>query len=74
MDICGSPDKNPPFVFNNTNFAKGVDPDVLKQFDQNIAPFLRVLMEEIHKKQKLSSPCQQVINKYKDKINFTPCF
>ena len=37
-------------------------------------PFLRVLMEAIHKRTKLSSACQKVINKYKNKIDFKPCF
>ena len=36
--------------------------------------FLRVLMEAIHKRTQLSPACQQVIDKYKDRINFKPCF
>ena len=35
--------------------------------------FLRVLMEAIHKRTKLSPACQQVIDRYKDRIDFTPC-
>ena len=34
----------------------------------------RVLMEAIHKRKKFSRSCQQVIETYKDRINFTPCF
>ena len=37
-------------------------------------PFFRVLMEAIHKRTNLSSACRRVINKYKNKINFKPCF
>ena len=42
--------------------------------DTHSAPFLRLLMEAIHKRTKLSLACQQVIDKYKDRVNFEPCF
>lgn len=35
---------------------------------------LRVLFEAIHKRIELSSACQQVVDQYKDEINFEPCF
>ena len=37
-------------------------------------PFLRVIMEAIHKRKKLSPSCQQVVDMYKDRVNFEPCF
>ena len=37
-------------------------------------PLLRVLFEAIHKKKELSPACQQVVDQYKDEINFEPCF
>ena len=42
--------------------------------DPHSTGFLRVLMEAIHKRTKLSPACQQVIDKYKDRVNFEPCF
>ena len=38
------------------------------------AGLLRVIMEAIHKKKKLSYACRQVMDQYKNKINFQPCF
>ncbi len=38
------------------------------------APVLRAVMEAIHKKKKLSYACRQVMDQYKNKINFQPCF
>lgn len=37
------------------------------------SPFLRVLIEAIHKGKELSVACQQVVEMNKDKINFEPC-
>ena len=45
-----------------------------KTGDPHSTPFLRVLMEAIHKRTKLSSACRKVIRKHKNKINFKPCF
>ncbi len=42
--------------------------------DPHSTPVFRVLMEAIHKRKKLSSACQKIVRKYKNKINFTPCF
>ena len=42
--------------------------------DPHSTGFLRVLMEAIHKRTKLSTACQQVIDRYKDRVNFEPCF
>ena len=42
--------------------------------DTHSARLLRVIMEAIHKRKKLSSSCRKVINKYKDEVNFDPCF
>jgi len=36
--------------------------------------FMRILQEAIHKKKKLSKSCQNIIDKYKDKYRFEPCF
>ena len=61
-------------------------PDGLKYQDESIAiinpddtdthsaRLLRVIMEAIHKRKKLSSSCQKVVDTYKDEINFEPCF
>lgn len=42
--------------------------------DQYSPPFLRIIMEAIHKRKKLSPACQQVVDMYKDRVNFKPCF
>ena len=38
------------------------------------APLLRVLFEAIHKREELPPACQEVMDQYKDEINFEPCF
>ncbi len=44
------------------------------EVDPHSPSLLRVLMEAIHKRKKLPPSCQQVIDRYKDQINFEPCF
>ena len=53
---------------------KGLEILNKSQLDPHSTPFLRVLMEAVHKRTKLSSACRKVIRKYKSKINFKPCF
>lgn len=42
--------------------------------DSHSSPLLRTLFEAIHKRVELSSACQEVVNQYKNEINFEPCF
>ena len=42
--------------------------------DPHSTPFLRLLTEAIHKQKDLPRACQQVIDRYKDRVNFEPCF
>ena len=42
--------------------------------DTHSSSFLRVLFDAIHKRVELSSACKQVVEHYKDDIDFTPCF
>ena len=37
-------------------------------------PLLRVIFEAIHKRAALSPACQQIVDQYKDDIDFNPCF
>ena len=42
--------------------------------DSHSSHLLRVLFEAIHKRAELSPACKQIIEQYKDDIDFTPCF
>ena len=42
--------------------------------DTHSTSLLRVMMEAIHKRKKLSTACQRIVNLYSDRINFEPCF
>ena len=42
--------------------------------DPHSSHFLRVLSEAIHKRTELSPACEQIVEQYKDDIDFTPCF
>ena len=42
--------------------------------DPHSGAFLRVLIEAQHKRTKLSSACEKVLDRFKDRINFEPCF
>ncbi len=45
VDICGPPDKNPRFMLSNTSFSKSIDPAILTQFDEEVAPALRASLD-----------------------------
>lgn len=42
--------------------------------DNYSPPFLRIIMEAIHKRIELPESCQQIVNIYSNRINFDPCF
>ena len=42
--------------------------------NRHSSDLLRVLREAIHKRKKIPLSCRQIMDKYKDRINFEPCF
>ena len=73
----GFPPPSTKIVLENADISSAMN-STMQIFEQDPDPhsgaFLRVLIEAQHKKTKLSSACQKVVDRFKDRINFEPCF
>ena len=47
IDLCGPANKNPKYIWNNTNFDKvDIDPEIAEQFDKTILPTVKKAIQD----------------------------